>query len=395
MPARKRLPRMLLAPALLAAALLAPAGPARAAEAPAPVVAGAVLDLSGPGSKTGREARDALLLELDQANRSGGGVAGRALVLLIVDSGGSPARAAGAVRELAREKEAVAVLGPAGLEEVRAAAREADRQRIPLFALAAPEDVFDPPRPWVFSTALPASLGARAILSHMVAVGVTRISLLGEGDARGAEGRAQLSALAPQAGISLLMNEAYRPDEHNFLPFLHRARVRGMEAFVHWGGPAAQLDLVRARMALDLEVPVYFGTALGPELDLKEAGRAAEGVVFPAARVPAAGILPADAAGLRELQEFREAFLLRHRRPPDGVAGFAADAFRLLLGALRAAGASRARVPKYLVDTRQYVGLTGRFNFSESNHNGLGPDALVMVRIKGGKWTLVTTPGEK
>jgi len=66
-----------------------------------------------------------------------------------------------------------------------------------------------------------------------------------------------------------------------------------------------------------------------------------------------------------------------------------------MVSAMRAAGPSRARIPKYLVDTRQYTGLTGRFDFSEANHNGLGPDSLVMVRLKGGRWTLVTVPGER
>ncbi|OGL61405.1 MAG: hypothetical protein A3I72_01855 [Candidatus Tectomicrobia bacterium RIFCSPLOWO2_02_FULL_70_19] len=390
-----RLIGMGLAP--LVAALLAAGGADRAlaAEAAGEVVVGAALDLSGPGAAEGKEARDALIVELDRANRAGEGIAGRGIVLLVVDTGGRPQGAAEAIQTLAREREAAAVIGPAGIPEARAAAREAGRRRIPLFTLTAPEELFDPPRPWVFSTAVPASLGARAILSHMTAVGATRMALLGAGDSQGAEGRSQLSALAPQAGISLLMNEAYRREEHNFLPFLHQARVRGVEVFVHWGGPAAQLALVRARMALDLGIPVYFGTVLGSALDLKEAGRAAEGVVFPAARVAAAAILPPDVPGLREITEFREAFIRRHRRPPEGVAGFAADAFRLMVSAMRAAGPSRARIPKYLVDTRQYTGLTGRFDFSEANHNGLGPDSLVMVRLKGGRWTLVTVPGER
>ena len=74
------------------------------------------------------------------------------------------------------------------------------------------------------------------------------------------------------------------------------------------------------------------------------------------------------------------------------MAGFAADAFRLLVGAMRAAGPSRARIPKYLVDTRRYTGLTGRFDFSETDHNGLGADALIMVRIRQGQWTLESVP---
>ncbi|MEK6712180.1 MAG: ABC transporter substrate-binding protein [Nitrospinota bacterium] len=382
-----------MALALLAALAAGPAARSRAAEAPPGAVAiGAALDLSGRGAALGKEARDALLLEIDRANQAGGGIAGREIVLRVVDTAGSPEGAAEAVQELAREGEAAAIIGPVSIPEALAAAREAAKQQIPLFTLTAPEELFDPARPWVFSTAIPASLGAKAIFSHMAALGASRMALLGSGDPEGAEGRALLSALAPPAGVTILMNEAYRPNEHNFLPFFHAARVRGVEAFVHWGRAQALLAVVRARMALDLGLPIYLETALGPGLDLKEAGRAAEGVVFPAARVPAAAILPPDSPGLREIAEFREAFIRRHRRTPDGVAGFAADAFRLLVGAMRAAGPSRARIPKYLVDTRRYTGLTGRFDFSETDHNGLGADALIMVRIRQGQWTLESVP---
>ena len=35
------------------------------------------------------------------------------------------------------------------------------------------------------------------------------------------------------------------------------------------------------------------------------------------------------------------------------------------------------------------VGVSGVFNFSPEDHNGLGPDAFVMVRIENGTWKLV------
>ncbi|MBI4251186.1 MAG: ABC transporter substrate-binding protein, partial [Candidatus Tectomicrobia bacterium] len=116
--------------ALLAVGCLAGgwAGRAFAAAAAGEVVIGAVLDLSGPGAAEGKEARDALFVELERANRAGGGVAGRGLVLLGVDTGGRPAQVAEAVQALAREPVAVAVFGPAGIPAARAAAREAGRQ---------------------------------------------------------------------------------------------------------------------------------------------------------------------------------------------------------------------------------------------------------------------------
>jgi branched-chain amino acid transport system substrate-binding protein len=35
------------------------------------------------------------------------------------------------------------------------------------------------------------------------------------------------------------------------------------------------------------------------------------------------------------------------------------------------------------------VGVTGVFNFTKDEHNGLGPDAFVVVRIKNGTWELI------
>jgi len=381
--------RVLAAGLLAGGALLSSA---RGAEAPEPIVVGVVLDLSGGGAAQGREARDALLLEAERANRAGGGVGGRQVVLVTVDTGDKPRAAAEAVKALASERGAVAVLGPAEGAAALAAAAEAGRQQIPLFALAAPEGLLEPAQRWVFPVAQPAWLGARSVLLHMSARGVRRAAVLGSSDAFGAEGRAQLSAQAPEVGISLLMNESFAPGERNFLPYLERARERGAEAFVHWGRGPSQLALVRARMALDLRLPIYMAPAVSGGLDLQAGGRAGEGVVFPAPRLSAAEILPADAPGLKEIRDFRKAFQGRYKRAPDGVAGHAADAFRLLVEAMRVAGTRRDRIPRYLVDVRHYNGLTGRFDFSETDHNGLGLDSFVMVRVKGGKWTLEGAP---
>jgi len=35
------------------------------------------------------------------------------------------------------------------------------------------------------------------------------------------------------------------------------------------------------------------------------------------------------------------------------------------------------------------VGVTGTFNFSPQDHNGLGADAFVMVQIQKGNWKLL------
>lgn len=56
--------------------------------------------------------------------------------LVVRDTGGIPERAAAAVREIARQDDVVAIVGPIFSDECEAAAREADALRIPLLALS-------------------------------------------------------------------------------------------------------------------------------------------------------------------------------------------------------------------------------------------------------------------
>jgi len=378
---------------LLAAGLIlgAPGIPARAGAAPAGVPVGVVLDLSGSGKSRGIEALDALLLEAERINREG---AGPRLSLVTIDSGGKPGAAAAAVERLALARGAAAVVGPADAAGALAAARAAERLGVPLVALAAPEGLLDPVHKWVFATAQPAGLAARRIFAYMRGRGWSRAAVLGAPDGFGAEGRAELSAQAAGMEISILLNESFAPSEHNFLPFLQRAHLRGVECFILWAEGPALMALSRARMALDLDLPICMGWAESRAFRPTEAGRAAEGVTFPANRLLAAPVLPAGAPGRREVMAFRAAFLDRYRRPPDGVAGYAADALRLLARALRGAGPDRGRIRGALETLPPYDGLTGRFRYSKADHGGLGEDSFVWVRVRGGRWTVGTDKGK-
>ena len=196
------------------------------------IVVGLALDLSGPGAVAGREARNALLLEMARINRRG--VAGGRIFLLTLDTKGSLDGTAAAVRELARKHKAVAVIGPVEHYAAIAAAEAAQEERVPLFSLTAPEEILVPPRQWVFSTAIPAPLPVRLILGHLKSRGIKRVAMLGSSLGYGTEGREQMTALAPDFGVSILLNESFKPGEHNFLPFLKRASLRGVGGFVHW-----------------------------------------------------------------------------------------------------------------------------------------------------------------
>ena len=223
------------------------------------VVVGAVLDLTGPGAARGRHARDALLLEETRFNENKDSSVAR-VHLVTIDSEGKALVAAKAVERLADEFGAVAVVGPGGRGEALAAAQKAEEKRIPLVALSAPEEIFEPLKRWVFSTAHRATTAVSLSYFHVRSRGFNKIAILSSDDAMGREGREALSALAPEAGLSIFLNHKFSDKEHNFLPFLKKANLRGAQVFLHWSNGASRLALARARQALDLRIPVYLST---------------------------------------------------------------------------------------------------------------------------------------
>ena len=58
------------------------------------------------------------------------------------------------------------------------------------------------------------------------------------------------------------------------------------------------------------------------------------------------------------------------------------------MGALGKAGADRAGVRAAIESTRNFVGITGVFDFSPTDHNGLDRRAVTMIRIVDGQWRL-------
>ncbi len=102
---------------------------------------GVVLPLSGPYARVGEESLHGVLLAagvFGPTPKAGGEPRVRVVVR---DSAGRPERAAEAVRQLARDDEVAAIIGPLLSGECEAAAAAADSAGVPLLALSAREEI--------------------------------------------------------------------------------------------------------------------------------------------------------------------------------------------------------------------------------------------------------------
>jgi branched-chain amino acid transport system substrate-binding protein len=72
--------------------------------------------------------------------------------------------------------------------------------------------------------------------------------------------------------------------------------------------------------------------------------------------------------------------------PRNTFGGHAWDAVQLAVRGIERAGIDRAGVRAAIESTRNFVGISGVFDFSPTDHNGLDRRAAMMIQVVDGQW---------
>jgi branched-chain amino acid transport system substrate-binding protein len=139
---------------------------------------------------------------------------------------------------------------------------------------------------------------------------------------------------------------------------------------------------------LDMDIPLICSHGVANETFLSLAGDAANGVVLPAGRLIVWNQIPTTNPQYAVLKQYAQMYQKTYDKPADTFGGHAWDAVQLLVRALREVGPDRAKLRSRIEMTKSFVGTGGVFNYSRVDHNGLGKDAFVLVKVVDGKWTL-------
>jgi branched-chain amino acid transport system substrate-binding protein len=110
-------------------------------------------------------------------------------------------------------------------------------------------------------------------------------------------------------------------------------------------------------------------------------------VLFPAGKLLVAEQLADNDAQKPVLLAYAKDFEAKFG-PRNTFGGHAWDAVYIVLGAMEKAGTDRAKVRAAIETTRTFVGITGVFNFSPADHNGLDRRAATMIQILDGQWRI-------
>lgn len=354
----------------------------------APYKIGVVLDITGPASPLGTPESDTIKMIETQINESGG-INGRPVDFIIEDNGSEETKCVMKVKKLVESDKVIAVLGPSTTGTTLAVAGICEKAKIPLISCAAGIKITEPVKPYIFKTAQADKHAIAKALDYMTARGIRKAAFISDSNAFGASGLSQIESQAPDAGVSIARKEVFGGKDTDMTAQLTRIMASKPDAVVCWGTNPGPAIIARNMKQLGMKMPLIMSHGIANRKFIELAGDAANGVVFPAGRLVVANDIADSDLQKAELLEFADQFQGSYGREADSFGGYAWDAAKLVIRAIEKVGDDPTGIRDEIEKTRGFVGVSGVFNFSPSDHNGLSKDAFVMVEVKGGKWMLI------
>lgn len=349
---------------------------------------GGIFAVTGPASFLGDPEKKSMEMAVKAIN-AGGGIDGHLLETVIYDTESDPTKGVMAVNKLINKDKVLAIIGPSRTPTTLAVINFAERAQVPLISCAAGIKITQPVKKWVFKTAQSDVLAVAAIYRHMQAAGIKSIGILTVTNAFGESGKQQLEAQAGEYGITVVRAESFGAKDTDMTPQLTKIRKTTPDALVCWGtnpGPAVVAKNVRQ---LKMDMPLYMSHGVASPKFIELAGDAAEGIFLPAGKILVADLLPASDVQKETLMQYIKGFEAEFGQKVSGFGGYAYDGVRILADALKGTGGDRQKIRSAIEQLQGHVGVSGVFNFSDTDHNGLGADAFVVVQIENAAWKLL------
>ena len=370
-------------------ATLWPVSNGSAAEATTPIKIGAIFSVTGPASFLGAPESKTVKMLVDQINARGG-VLGRKLELVLKDSGGSPEKAVSFAKQLIEEDKVLAIIGPSTSGETMQIKALCEENKMVLVSCAAADAIVDPLAKYVFKTPQKDSQAATWIYRTMKETGITKIAILTGNDAFGASGKKQLEDLAKTEGIKILANEVFDKQATDLTDILTKIKATpDVQAVVTWTVVPAQSIVAKNMKQLGMNIPLFQSHGFGNLKYVKQAGVAAEGILFPAGRLLVVNDLPDNHPQKKVLAAYKKDYETMYKEDVSTFGGHAYDALMIVVEGLRKAEqADREKVRDAIENLKGFVGTAGVFNYSATDHTGLDLDAFEMLTVRDGRFAL-------
>jgi branched-chain amino acid transport system substrate-binding protein len=354
-----------------------------------PIKVGSVLSVTGPAAFLGDPELKTLQMYIEKINKEGG-VLGRQLQLVHYDDGGESSKANGFAKRLIENDNVDTIIGGTTTGSTMAMAPLVEKAGLPFISLAGGVVIVEPVKKWVFKTPHTDRMAAEKVFEDMKKRGIAKVGLLSETSGFGQSGRKEAQAVAAKYGITLVADETYGPKDTDVTAQLTKMKsAPGLQAIFIFGlgqGPAVA---TKNFAQLDIKLPLYQSHGVASEEYIKLSGKAAEGVRLPSPALTIAEKLLASDPQKSVVSDYAKTFAERWKTEVSTFGGYAHDALLLYVDAVKRAGTTdKAKVRDAIEKTKGFVGTSGVFTMSATDHMGLDLSSFRMIEIQNGDFAL-------
>ena len=355
-----------------------------------PIKIGSVLSVTGPAAFLGDPELKTLQLYVDDINKKGG-VIGRQLQLIHYDDGSDANKANGFAKRLIDDDKVDLIVGGTTTGGTMSMVPLVERAGIPFISLAGAVVVVEPIKKFVFKTPHTDRMAAEKVFEDMKKRGLTKVALFSETSGFGQSGKKETEGVAAKYGITLVANETYGPKDTDMSPQLTKIRnTAGVQAVFIFGLGQGPAIATKNYKQLGITLPLYQSHGVASGEFLKLAGPAAEGVRLPSPAQLIPEKLPANDAQKPVVTAYDKAYKAAYKSEVSTFGGYAHDGLMIAVDAIKRANSTdKAKVRDAIEATKGFVGTSGTYNMSATDHMGLDLSAFRMLEVKNGDWSLV------
>ncbi len=362
-----------------------------------PIKIGAMFALSGPAANIGTPTKLVAEMAVARINQDGG-INGRPLELVIGDTESDAAKAVTIAKKFIYQDKVAAIIGPTRSDSGMAVKKVVEEAGLPTFMTVGGDPVIMGGEKfgsfkYVFKSPQRSSVAVKRLYAYLKSKNIKQVALLTATDGFGKDGLQWLEKLAPDYGLEVVAKESFGPQDTDVTAQLTKLKNAKPQAIICWTiGPAgAIVSKNKAQLGLT-DIPLFQCHGLPDPKYIELAGKAAEGDRMPATKLMAVNELPDSDPQKPVIKQFihlyKDVYHYDQQFPINTHSGYAWDAIMIVADAMKKAGTDPAKLRDAIEQTKGYVGVSGVYNLTPEDHNGLGEDSMVIVQVKDGKFVL-------
>lgn len=358
---------------------------------------GVLLGLTGNYAALGVPERNSIERFFKQANEDGG-INGRKVELVVVDTGSDESQAVNQLRELATQEQVHAVIGPSSSGSSIALKPISKSLEVPVISLASSKQIVTPidEAEYMFKQFPSTAVSLQAQLSYAEEQGLKRVAILGVNTGYGQEPVEQLPKAIEEFDLDLVSSETFPPGATNVTAQLTRIARSKPDVLLVWAVNPASAVVSRSARTVGFDAVLFHSPGAGSPGYIKTAGKAAEGTLVQGSKILVVDSIAEDDPQHDVVTQFVGVYRDAYGDVPGQFAGNGWDGSLILQAALEGIDpelSSTQEVRDAIRDSleqnvKDLAGVNAIYTYSPENHGPQGIEGLAVLGVTDGAFTL-------